>query len=108
MAVNHVWEQRGFHLPRPVAWLLTSLFVMGCFVLFRSPDFATAGQVWSALARAHGVESVSMDTDPFRAMVLGALVAVAGPTSQTFAMTRLRPQAGSRYRPVSDCFMCCC
>ena len=93
MAVDQVWEQRGFRLPRPVAWFLTMLFVMGCFVLFRSPDFSTAGQVWSGMAGAHGVGSVSVDTDPFRAMVVGALVAVAGPTSQAFALSRLRPRA---------------
>ena len=92
MAVNQVWDQHGFRLPRPVAWLLTILFVMGCFVLFRSPDFATAAQVWSGMAGAHGVGSVSVDTDPFRAMVVGALVAVVGPTSHAFALTRLRPQ----------------
>ena len=70
MAVNQVWDQHGFRLPRPVAWLLTILFVMGCFVLFRSPDFATAAQVWSGMAGANGVGSVSVDTDSFRAMVL--------------------------------------
>ena len=33
----------GLRLPRAVGWALTLLFVMACWVLFRAPDFATAG-----------------------------------------------------------------
>jgi len=92
LAVNHVWEQRGFRLPRPVAWLLTMLFVMACWVLFRAPDFTTAGQVLASMAGAHGVGSVPLNTDPVRAMAIGAVVATVGLTSQGFALTALKPR----------------
>ena len=49
LAVNHVWQGRGFRLPRIVAWALTLLFVMACWVLFRSADFATAGDVLASM-----------------------------------------------------------
>lgn len=92
LAVNHIWEQRGFRLPRPIAWLLTMLFVMACWVLFRAPDFTTAGQVLASMAGAHGVGSVSLNTDPFRAMAIGAVVATVGLTSQGFALHFLKPR----------------
>ncbi len=92
LAVNHVWEQRGFPLPRVVSWLLTLVFVMACWVLFRSPDFSTAGQVLASMVGAHGVGHVSLDRDSARALVLGASAAVIGPTSHVAALTRLRPR----------------
>jgi alginate O-acetyltransferase complex protein AlgI len=91
LAVNHVWDQRGFRLPWPIAWLLTMLFVMACWVLFRAPDFSTAGQVLASMTGAHGVGSIKLDADTKRALVVAAVVAVAGPTSHAFALTRLRP-----------------
>ena len=92
LAVNHMWEQRGFRLPRPVAWLLTMAFAMACWVLFRAPDFATAGQVLASMAGVHGVGHAALGADPTYAMVAGAVLAVVGPTSHAAALTRLRPR----------------
>ena len=50
LAVNHVWQGSGLRLPRVVGWALTLLFVMACWVLFRSADFATAGDVLASMA----------------------------------------------------------
>jgi alginate O-acetyltransferase complex protein AlgI len=92
LAMNHLWSQTGLRLPRPIAWLLTMLFVMACWVLFRAPDFTTAGQILASMAGAHGVGSIATDQDTTLALTFGALAAVVGPTSQAFALTRLRPQ----------------
>ncbi len=55
LAVNHVWQGRGLRLPRAVAWALTLLFVMACWVLFRSADFTTAGDMLLSMVGRHGV-----------------------------------------------------
>lgn len=91
LAVNHVWAQRGFRMPRVVAWLLTLLFVLLCWVLFRSPDFATAGRVLASMAGASGLGSVSADRQFAIVALVGTLLAVLGPTSQRLALERLRP-----------------
>ncbi len=91
LAVNHVWEQRGLRLPRPIAWALTMVFVMACWVLFRAPDFTTAGGVLASMAGGHGIGQIALDKDSQRALVLGALIAVVGPASHAFALTHLRP-----------------
>ena len=91
LAVNHVWAQRGFRLPTPIAWLLTMLFVMACWVLFRAPDFSTAGAVLGSMVGAHGVGGIALKPEFIAALALGTGIAVAGPSSQAAVLTRLRP-----------------
>jgi D-alanyl-lipoteichoic acid acyltransferase DltB (MBOAT superfamily) len=92
LAVNHVWGLRGFRLPRPVAWALTLLFVMGGWVLFRSPDFTQAGQMLAGMAGWHGLGQVRLDREFVLTMLAGAAIAILGPTSQEVALRQLRPQ----------------
>jgi alginate O-acetyltransferase complex protein AlgI len=91
LAVNHVWAQAGLRLPRLLAWALTLVFVMGCWVLFRSPDFATAGRTLAALAFCNGVGGMSLNRDYAWTMAIGAAVALLGPSSQRAALSLLRP-----------------
>jgi D-alanyl-lipoteichoic acid acyltransferase DltB (MBOAT superfamily) len=92
LAVNHVWQDRVFALPRAVAWAMTLLFVMACWVLFRSADFATAGDVLLSLGGAHGVGRLSLDREFVVALIGGAAVALLGPTSQEAALAKLQPR----------------
>ena len=93
LAVNHVWQGSGLRLPRIVAWALTLLFVMACWVLFRSADFATAGDMLLSMIGQHGVGRVSLDREFVAALIGGAAVALLGPTSQEVALERLQPKA---------------
>ena len=79
LAFNHVWEQRGFRVPRPLAWLMTMLFVMGCWMLFRAPDFITAGGMLASMVGAHGVGQVALNRDSTAALVFGTLAVVLVP-----------------------------
>ncbi len=53
LALNHAWPARP--LPRPFAWAATMLAVIAGWVLFRAPDFATAGTIYAAMAGTHGL-----------------------------------------------------
>jgi alginate O-acetyltransferase complex protein AlgI len=92
LAVNHVWAARGWRLPRPAAWLLTLLFVMGCWVLFRASSFVEAGQILASMAGAHGLGRVSLDREYVLVLVAGAFVATVGPSSQDAVLRWLRPE----------------
>jgi alginate O-acetyltransferase complex protein AlgI len=92
LAANHMWERRGPPLPRALAWLLTLLFVMAGWVLFRSPDFTSAGQVLASMSGLHGLGRIALSRDDVAALAIGAAVAVIGPTSQKAAFTQLRPE----------------
>jgi alginate O-acetyltransferase complex protein AlgI len=92
LAVNHLWAARGLRLPRPAAWLLTLLFVMACWVLFRASSFTEAGQILASMAGAHGLGRASLDREYVIVLIAGALVATLGPTSQDAALRWLRPE----------------
>jgi alginate O-acetyltransferase complex protein AlgI len=92
LAVNHVWEARGLCLPRPIAWGLTLLFVMGGWVLFRSSDFSHAGQVIASMVGRHGLGHIVLDREYAWVLAVGAVVATLGPTSQEAALRWLRPE----------------
>src|SRR3984885_6848571 len=92
LAVNHVWESHGVRLPRMLAWALTLLFVMGGWVLFRSPDFNHAGQVLAGMAGWHGLGHVKLDREYVLVLAVGAAIATLGATSQEAALRWLRPE----------------
>jgi alginate O-acetyltransferase complex protein AlgI len=92
LAVNHVWEGWGLRLPRAAAWALTLLFVMACWVLFRSADFATAGDILGSMVGVHGLGRLSLDREFVAALIGGAAVALLGPTSQEAALAKLQPK----------------
>jgi len=89
LAANGASARAGWRMPRVAGWALTLLFVMAAWVVFRAPDFATAGSVLAGMAGLHG-------TGPFR---LQGAVTIAGaaalclvaPSSQDLALRHLRP-----------------
>ena len=89
LAANSAWDRAGLRMPRLAGWVLTTLFVLAGWVLFRSPDFATAWRVFGGLAGMNGVGRVHVDN----AAVFAAAVAIVllAPPSQVIALERLRP-----------------
>lgn len=75
-------------MPAVAGWLITILFVMAGWVLFRSPDFSTALSVFSGLAGSGGLGGINKANWIIAA---GAIVAVVGPTSLAFSERFLLP-----------------
>jgi alginate O-acetyltransferase complex protein AlgI len=89
LAVNGAWARGGRRLPWLVGWVLTMLFVLVGWVLFRAADFTTAWHILAAMAGAEGFGKVKIDN---RAVLyIGLTVALLGPTSQQAMLERLRP-----------------
>lgn len=88
LAVHRAWSRAGLALPALAGWLLTMLFVVVGWVLFRAPDFATAGKVLAAMAGLSGAGG---------AVASGWLISVAGlvalfcPPTHALAERWLRP-----------------
>jgi alginate O-acetyltransferase complex protein AlgI len=74
------WQERGTPLPVPIAWVLTMLFVMIGWVLFRAPDFAVAANM---LAGMIGAGAGLAATVAFKwELAAAAVVAMVGPTTR--------------------------
>ena len=91
LALNAAWRRAGWRMPVGAGWALTLLFVMLGWVLFRAPDFATALDIVAGMGGLHGIGHVHVDNAVL--VVVTALIAVVGPTSQAAALDRLRPAA---------------
>jgi D-alanyl-lipoteichoic acid acyltransferase DltB (MBOAT superfamily) len=94
LAMNHVWRRTGWHLPSPLAWTLTMLVVLAGWVLFRAPDFATAGTVFAAAAGgdASAWTSIVPGVRKTWIIAIAAAIALIGPTSVEAALEQLRPR----------------
>jgi hypothetical protein len=64
---------------------------MAGWVLFRSADFATAGDVLLSMLGQHGLGTLLLDREFVAALVGGTAIALLGPTSQEAALARLQP-----------------
>ncbi len=89
LAVNSAWDRRGWWFPKPLGWIVTSVFVMACWVLFRAPSFAVAADILRAMGGANGLGSVRIPNAGL--LALGAVLALIGPTSQECALRLLKP-----------------
>lgn len=85
----HVWQSLRKPMPVPAAWLLTMLFVVAGWVLFRAPDFAVAGNVLAGMVGMGGLGGALQ-----KPLLMGAALAVSvlGPTSLGFIDELLKPR----------------
>ncbi len=96
LVVCHAWQGLRRPLPVPAAWLLTMLFVVVGWVLFRAPDFTTA---WNVLAGMTGAGGMDGSLARPWTMAAAAAVALLGPTTLEFVDRRLPAR-----RPVAAAF----
>ena len=90
LAVNGAWARARLQLPWALGWLVTMLFVLVGWVLFRAADFATAWHMLESMVGLHGIGKVRIAN---RMLLYVALaVALLGPTSQQAMLTRLQPR----------------
>jgi len=80
LIVCRAWQKAGVALPAAPGWALTMLFVVIGWVLFRSPDFTTAGHMLMGMA---GLGSGFEPTVPLNRVLGVALIAsVLVPSTQ--------------------------
>ncbi len=106
LAGNHLWRRAGLAMPVALAWLITFLFVMAAFVIFRAETLSSAAHVLAAMAGADGfswrmrlVESGwrpplfgSIFNEALMWLAVAMAFALIGPTSQVVVRTRLKPR----------------
>jgi D-alanyl-lipoteichoic acid acyltransferase DltB (MBOAT superfamily) len=83
------WQQLGRPLPRGMAWVVTMLFVLVGWVLFRARDFGVATAVLGAMA---GVDGVRGGLEGVKYLLAGALVAAVVPSAHELKDFVLQPR----------------
>jgi len=72
-----LWRRAGVPLPRPVGWIMTFVFVMLTWVLFRATSFDAALRIYEALL-GFGAPGLGIK---WRTILVAALIATLGPTA---------------------------
>ncbi len=83
ICVNRAWSGLPWRLPVPAAWLVTMLFVITGWVLFRAENFDVAETVLVAMSGIVGLDGSAVDLEDVNYVIIGALFAIAGPTNVT-------------------------
>ena len=87
LIANRAWAGSGLTLPAPLAWIVTFLFVVAGWVLFRAPTFDVARNMFEGLFGAASVmpdATASLQVLNAQNAVLlaaGAAVSILGPTT---------------------------
>lgn len=87
----YAWWSRftNLSLPRLVGWVLTMSFVMFGWVLFRASSFSESISMFTSMFGGHGFTLDMADYGAHPAIIaVAAVVALAGPSSQAFALER--------------------
>lgn len=77
LAAGVVWRRSRLRMPAAAGWMLTMLFVMFAWVLFRAPSFDAALRVYEGL---FGFAPLG-DVFKWRAIAIAAAIACLGPTA---------------------------
>lgn len=87
VCTNRWWGRHGRSLPTVLAWLLTLLFVIAGWVLFRAETFGIAAHMLQGMGGGGG--HGAFDDDAWIAIGLGAAFALFGPSNVELARGRL-------------------
>ena len=108
LSLCNLWKKLiRFRTPRPIAWLLTLLFVHFAWVYFRAPDVASANVMLASMFGVAGADSLtafdwSWKASWFKYLVLvSLLITLAGYNSMQIAIHWIKR------RGVLKCIICC-
>jgi alginate O-acetyltransferase complex protein AlgI len=102
LAVVRGWARSGLKMPGALAWALTFAAVNLGWVLFRSPDLATAGNMFAALFGARGFGTAFARPDVITSATLAlACVAALLPVNSMALIARMRFTLGARFATAS-------
>jgi D-alanyl-lipoteichoic acid acyltransferase DltB (MBOAT superfamily) len=81
LSIIVLWRKAGLSMPNLLGWFLTFTFFALTLVIFRAETLAAAGNFYKALL-GFGADGFTMSK--WRALVVGAAIAMVGPTAWTF------------------------
>jgi D-alanyl-lipoteichoic acid acyltransferase DltB (MBOAT superfamily) len=92
VVVFRLWRGSGLRMPGYVGWMVTLLFLLFSWVMFRAADAATAWSMWQSMLGVGGTETTFQNPVSGWFMLAAFLLAVLGPTSQKFVIRYFQPR----------------
>ncbi len=83
ICLNRAWSMIGINLPKILAWLITVLFVIVGWVLFRAESFSDATEILRTMILFVPDSSIVESVGDVSIVIACALFAVVGPTNKT-------------------------
>ena len=85
ICANRIWMAAGIKLPRILGWLLTMLFVVICWVLFRAETFPIAADMLTSMFTLNSNAAGIFDSENLISVAVGITFALIGPTNVDFS-----------------------
>lgn len=92
LVLHRGWSSINATMPKWLGWCLLALFLAFTWVLFRSPDLATAIAIWQSMLGLNGMDIQGLDSSTLGLCAAAFLLATMGPTSQRLITYSLRPR----------------
>jgi len=89
---HRIWRLSGKQVPLVPAWIMTALFLLFSWVMFRADGAGTAWSIWGSMLGSNGLNAGFQEDIDGIFMLFAALLAVFGPTSQDLVQKKLRPR----------------
>jgi alginate O-acetyltransferase complex protein AlgI len=89
LVVCRAWQQLGRPLPAAAGWVVTMLFVLAGWVMFRASGFATAGSIMASLAGLSGLTGALTEV---KLLAAAALVSVLVPSAHEIKDSLFQPR----------------
>ena len=100
LVILFVWRKTGLFIPNQIAWLITMVFVICGWVLFRVEDLTVTSEIIQQMFFINTLPILPLYFDKLFLLLLGLLLATAGPTNYQLAYEKVRNNYFSLY-PIS-------
>jgi alginate O-acetyltransferase complex protein AlgI len=92
LVCHRIWLSSGYRLPLVPAWIVTAVFLLFGWVMFRADTASTAWTIWVSMTGGNGL-STELQSEVNALLIVGAaLLAIVGPTSQVVIEKLLTPR----------------
>jgi len=93
LIIFHYWCMLNIRLPSIFSWLLTFLFVISGWVLFRAEDISLAGTILNSMFIFNDAPLPIRFNDNVDFIILGLITAILGPTNYNLSFDKATPRA---------------
>jgi D-alanyl-lipoteichoic acid acyltransferase DltB (MBOAT superfamily) len=91
LVCSHLWERTRVQIPDLVGWMLTFLFLLLTWVIFRAESFSSAINIFTAMLSGFGGYESRQSTSVLLLLSSAFAISMFGTTSQSWALERMRP-----------------